>query len=514
MKKNYFLVMALVCLNTFASTIYVNKNATGSNNGTSWTNAYTTMELAFSNSIVGDQVWVAAGVYKPAGTSRSTAYNIPNGVAVYGSFAGTETALLQRDLSGGATTTLNGDINAVGVATDNCYSVVKFTNVSNLTIFDGFKIINGYNNSSTSGGAIFNSGGQPTIRNCELIANYAARGGAFGNSTSGVTTLIGCKIRNNSATEGGGIQNGSGILKLIGCDISDNTASYGGGMNVEFDNVIIDRTIFSGNSASNTGGAIYLDNAESSTEIYNSLFSGNFANEESVLGMNSAFSNGYVSKVVNCTIVNNRNTSTDPNSSWTVTLPYTSAIFHNNIMSNNTTGRLLLNGTVVNCIIDGAYLPSTSSNVTTTAPTYVAAYIPAAAPFAHDNYNFRLATGSAGINGGSNSLVNPLYNLDLAGNPRTSDGIVDIGAYENTALATGEFGPQTALSFYPNPTEGKIFVNVFDQDLEYAIFNLTGAMLQKGKLTVANQAIDMAGFTSGMYFVALSNGATHKIIKK
>ncbi|MGK4568898.1 hypothetical protein [Flavobacterium sp. 3HN19-14] len=384
--------MLLVCFNSFASIIYVDKNATGNNNGSSWANAYTTIELAFTNSIVGDQIWVAAGVYKPAGTSRSTTYNIPNGVGVYGSFAGTETLLSQRNLANGATTTLNGDINTVGTQTDNCYSVVKFTNSSNLTVFDGFKIVNGYNNSSTSGGAIYNSGGQPTIRNCEMIANYAFGGGAFGNSTddAAVTTLINCKITNNSALDGGGIYNNHGTLKIINCDISSNTASYGGGISVQFDTVLIDRTILSGNSASNRGGAIYLDNQECHTEVYNSLISGNFANEAAGIGMNSAFSNSEISKVIGCTIVNNRNESTDPNSSWTIVLPYGGALFYNNILTNNINGRALLNGTVINCIIDVAYLSASSTNVTTTAPNYVNPNIAAAAPFSHDGYDYRL----------------------------------------------------------------------------------------------------------------------------
>lgn len=516
MNKNYFLVMVLLCANAIASTIYVNKNATGANNGTSWTNAYTTIETAFANSIVGDQIWVAAGVYKPAGTSRSTTYLIPNGVAVYGSFAGTETALAQRDLSGGATTTLNGDINTVGVQTDNCYYVVRFTNASSLTVLDGFKIVNGYNNSSVYGGAIYNSGGQPTIRNCEMIANYAAKGGAFGNSTidSNVTTLVNCKIRNNSAGEGGGIFNNSGILKLINCDVTSNTANYGGGIHVEFDQVIIDRTILSGNSASETGGAIYLDNAACSTEIYNSLMVGNFANDESVLGMNSAFSNPEYSKIVNCTIANNRNTSTDANLSFIITLPYNGAAFHNNIMTNNTAPRALLNGTVVNCIIDMGFVPASQTGVTTVAPSFMMANIPAAAPFAHDGYNYRLNSGSAGINSGNNSMVNPLYTLDLAGAGRIANTTVDIGAYEFGSLGNGVFEPAATIGFYPNPTEGQVFLNSIEASLDFTVVSVTGSVLRKGTVSSGNDAIDLSGLQNGVYIVKLSDGSNHRIVKK
>lgn len=516
MKKNYVLLLLLACCNSFRAIIYVNKNATGSNNGFSWTNAYTTLELAFSNSVVGDQIWVAQGVYKPTGTSRSTTFSIPNGVAVYGSFAGTETAVSQRDLTNGVTTTLNGDINSVGVQTDNCYNVVKFTNVSSLTIFDGFKIINGYNNTSTYGGAIYNSGGQPTIRNCEMIANYAFNGGAFGNSTqeSNVTTLISCKIRNNSAIEGGAVFNNSGTLKLIDCDITSNTASYGGAIHVEFDNVIVDRTIFSGNSSSNNGGVVYVDNTGSSIEFYNSLLVGNFAPEKSVMGMNSPVSNTDVSKFVNCTIVNNRNTGTSPNSSFIVVLPYNNgSTMHNCIFTNNISPRVLLNGNVSNCIIDATIAANNSVNVTSVAPSFVAAHIPEAAPFEHDNYNYRLVTGSAGINGGSNALVSPLYTMDLSKGPRIANTTVDIGAYEVAALAV-DTNTMRQVYCYPNPTSGAVFINGGEMNTEYTVTNSLGATLHRGVINSDNQSIDLNGYSAGLYFVKLSNGVSQKIIKK
>lgn len=85
-------------MHTHAATIYVKHNATGSANGTSWTNAHTNLSTALSNSSSGDEIWVAAGTYKPTtGTSRTISFEMEDGVALYGGFSGNETSRSQRN---------------------------------------------------------------------------------------------------------------------------------------------------------------------------------------------------------------------------------------------------------------------------------------------------------------------------------------------------------------------------------------------------------------------------------
>jgi hypothetical protein len=72
------------------SVIYVKQDATGENNGASWTDAYTDLQSALADASSGDEIWVVGGTYKP-GNERTSTFSLIDGVAVYGGFAGTET---------------------------------------------------------------------------------------------------------------------------------------------------------------------------------------------------------------------------------------------------------------------------------------------------------------------------------------------------------------------------------------------------------------------------------------
>jgi hypothetical protein len=288
-------------------TIYVDVNATGANNGSSWADAYNYLQDAQADATSGDEIWVAQGTYKPdrgGGKTlgdRNATFQLINGVALYGGFpSGTDSNWTDRDPNVHITI-LSGDLNANDVAVkdtgdlyvepsraENSYHVVTGSTTNETAIIDGFTITAGYANSypGNDGGGMYNMYGNPTIMNCSFIGNCSSsEGGGMYNEPSS-PTIMNCSFIGNCSSEGGGMHNageltGTGRSSPIvtNCVFMNNLSIFhGGGMYNEF---LCSPTLTNCNFTENRtkygdGGAIHNSDI-GFPMLINCRFSGNVA---------------------------------------------------------------------------------------------------------------------------------------------------------------------------------------------------------------------------------------------
>jgi hypothetical protein len=274
------LLVSLLIINNAHAIVYVDKDRNG--NGTSWDNAYNSIEAAIAATGDNQEFWVAEGTYTPSSNAFWGTQLIPKqGSQFYGGFTGNETSRDQRDVSAHPTIIDGGPNNLIHVI------LIKLE-TKDVTI-DGFTIKNGSATGDGSdywdkfGGGIFadiveESGHNTTILNCTFENNTATeQGGAvFINRRN--ATFQNCVFQSNNSKTGGALGATDtdlvydATLTLSDCTFNSNQANLGAATSQRGGAIwtlklstLIQRSTFTGNSAGQLGGAVEFNQPRSAT---------------------------------------------------------------------------------------------------------------------------------------------------------------------------------------------------------------------------------------------------------
>ena len=267
----------------------------------SWENACG-LQTALAVAEAGDEIWVKAGIHKPAADTRSeeVAFWLKSGVAVYGGFAGTETSRDQRnwetnltvlsgDLGGDDITDPNGVVtDPVNIVGRNSYHVLNGSGVGKTAVLDGFVITAGYAsqmppNIHGFGGGMVMQAGSPTLNNLVFSGNTAGKGAAYYGgggmyiSFGSNPVLTHVTFVANTAGGAAGMFNDRGSNPVLNdVTFSGNRAIDASCMgNYANSSPILNKVVFNDNSSSNKG--CMVNEGNSNPSLTDVTFSGNSA---------------------------------------------------------------------------------------------------------------------------------------------------------------------------------------------------------------------------------------------
>ncbi len=295
-----------------SAALYVDVSATGTNDGSSWANAFTDFQSALSTASAGDTVFMAQGTYKPSAsispspTPRTATFTLTDGAVYFGGFPAGGGSIASRNFAT-YRTILSGDIGTPNVNTDNCFLVVNAINLTANTVLNGFTIEGGRADSAgytiysrASAISLGSTGAMQlesvTVRNNTVNSAVSGDGPvawsvqhcAFENNSGYGAVYIGgvasgafvdCAFTNNTGLNGGAISQNvnSATFSFTDCSFTGNTGTYGGGGGAinagNAANTFINCS-FTNNSSAGAGGALNKFYATANTFSY-CTFSGN-----------------------------------------------------------------------------------------------------------------------------------------------------------------------------------------------------------------------------------------------
>jgi len=281
-----------------ADIIYVDSAAIGSNNGTTWADAYIHLQDALASADTGDDIYIAAGKYRPdQGTSitlldRTASFHLKSGVAIYGGFPPAGGIWEERNMTANITI-LSGDLaendgqNFLN-NTENSYHVLTGSSVDATAVLDGCTVTAGNANGDDPqdrGAALYSISGNATIRDCIFTQNKTGLGGALNAEASSNLTLTRVTFSGNQT----GIYGTGGALRiwdsspiLTDCIFTQNRAYYGAAVEAIRCSSRFTRCQFLENITENegSGGGLYLIGSQSKNSrpiLTDCLFRGNHA---------------------------------------------------------------------------------------------------------------------------------------------------------------------------------------------------------------------------------------------
>ncbi|APY12251.1 hypothetical protein BWZ22_13900 [Seonamhaeicola sp. S2-3] len=484
--------------NCIPAVYYVDANATGANDGSSWTDAFTNVTDALALTSLNDAVWVAKGTYTLADKNTPISVNT-NEVDIIGGFAGTETTIADRDFTAIHTTNatiFTGDINGDDIdgdfssnKTDNAERLFEVT-ASDVT-FDGIIFENIYDTSQSGG---VNENGVIFIPNSSSINNLKIKNSVFKNNYS----------------------NGY-LLKM---------RTLNGGL-------LVENTKFINNTIVNMG-LVYVQSDSTNGYIFtrwaNVLVADNDINLSALNIYREGWNNGNTLDVVinNSTFVNNDYNGTYGNSitasgDGNVNLNVNNSIFWQNTVNGSAATRDISKGITANYNVfiknTIAAVPSNAGTYGTFSTTNLTTLDPAT-----DNLNldadYKPTSASTYIiDEGDNSLYDVALfgDLDLSGNNRTFNTTIDLGAYEyNSTLGIDDVSLNTnSVKLYPNPVSDRLFIKSTEQIESVTIYNINGQLIKQA--IEATNGVDISQLPNGLYMVQIQTNAntiTQKFLKK
>ncbi len=401
---------------------YVNAAATGLNNGSTWQNAFTSLQMALASADKGDTIKVAKGVYHPAIKSIDSSFQMKEYLVMLGGYpsSGNPTDA-DRNLSKNETV-LSGYL----ANYSHSKHIVTSSNNSNYSVIDGFVLQQGWAQNDYNpygadfkryGGGIYLYRSSTTIRNCIFKQNQADDDGAsMGIDTASHPAIVNCFFTGNTSSDIYVRATGEG--KFYNCIFAKDTSKSI--IHCDAGKITFTNCVFFNNQFSTYAGGIAVLWAEnnSSIAINNSIF---YKNKfESTLDS--------VEILVKASQLSISNTITQNYDYGNKTLVGTDPKFRDTANIAGADGLMFTDD-------DGLQLVNPCS--------------PA-------------------INAGSNILLNGFTSSDILGKNRVADGTTDIGAYEvQSPLA----GIPTVLYVNKNATgknDGSSWANAFT-DLQKAL---------------------------------------------